>query len=148
MDLDISTARATDNRLSPWRLRLLRGAYLFVGLGLVVARWPLVPELHQAPRFEGTTVAMLTAMSVLALVGAWRPVRMLPILLFESLWKGLWLVVVALPAALGPGLDAGQSETLVNCLFVVPVLLVLPWGLVWDTYVRRPGERPHDHATA
>ena len=133
MDLSLSTARATGTHLSPWRLRLLRGAYLFVGLGNVVTRWPLLPELHQAPRFEGTTVAMLTAMSVLALVGAWRPVAMLPILVFESLWKVLWVVAVALPAALGPGLDPGQSETLVNSLFVVPVLLLVPWRFAWTT---------------
>ena len=146
MELDASTATATGTGLSPWRLRLLRAVYLFVGLGLVIARWPLLPELHQAPRFEGTTVAMLAAMSILALVGAWRPLPMLPILVFESLWKVLWLVVVALPAALGSGLDPGQSETLVNCLFVLPVLLVVPWSLVWNTYVRGPG-RPDGHVT-
>ena len=44
---------------------------------------------------EGTVVAMLVAMSVLALLGLRYPQRMLPILLFEVGWKLIWLGLVA-----------------------------------------------------
>ena len=62
------------------------------------------------------------------------------LLLFESLWKLIWLAVVALPLAASGDLSGEYAETLVNCLFVVPVLIAVPWGYVWRTYVREPGE--------
>ena len=40
---------------------------------------------------------ILLAMSVLAFLGLRYPVKMLPILLFESMWKLTWLAVIALP---------------------------------------------------
>ena len=46
---------------------------------------------------------MLTAMSVLALLGPRHPIRMLPVLLFEALWKLIWLSLVALAQVLGSG---------------------------------------------
>jgi hypothetical protein len=46
---------------------------------------------------EGVAACLLTAMALPALLGLRYPVRLLPILLFESLWKLIWLSVVALP---------------------------------------------------
>ncbi|HEY7042614.1 MAG TPA: hypothetical protein VH419_02995 [Nocardioidaceae bacterium] len=66
---------------------------------------------------------------------------MLPILIFESAWKLLWLSVVALPLAATDDLDPTTSEVVVNCSLVVVVMAVIPWRYVWDTYVRAPGDR-------
>ena len=78
---------------------------------------------------------MLTAMSLLALLGLRHPVRMLPVLLFEALWKVLWLSLVALPLALGDGLDTATTDVLVNCSLVVVIIAVVPWRHVWQRYV-------------
>lgn len=90
---------ATGASLSPRRVALLRAAYGFVGVGLVVTRWPQVADAHALPRYDGVVLVMLTAMSVLMLLGLRHPVRMLPVLVFESLWKLIWLATVALPLA-------------------------------------------------
>ena len=74
------------------------------------------------------------------LLGLRYPTRLLPMLVFESLWKLVWLGVVALPLAASSGLQGDYAETLVNCLFVVPFVLLFPWGSVWRTYVVSPGE--------
>ena len=140
MTTTVTTVGAAGASLSPRRVALLRAAYGFVGVGLVVGRWPRLLEASELSRYEGTTLAMLGGMSVLMLLGLRSPVRMLPMLVFESLWKLLWLGVVALPLALSGDLSGGYAETLVNCMFVVPVLLAVPWGYVWRTYISSPGE--------
>ena len=86
-------------------------------------------------------LCMLTALSLLALLGLRRPVAMLPVLLFESAWKLLWLGLVALPRAMAGDLDAATTELLVNCSLVVVVLVAVPWRHVWRAYVVAPGER-------
>jgi hypothetical protein len=124
----------TATRLTTRRLHLMRAGYLFMGLGLAVVKWPLLGGASTMPLYEGVTLATLTAMSVLALLGLRHPVRMLPVLLFEVLWKALWLSLVALPKALGDGLDAATTDVLVNCSLVVVIVAVVPWRYTWERY--------------
>jgi hypothetical protein len=82
-------------------------------------------------------------MSLLAFIGLRYPVRMLPVLLFESLWKLIWLSVVTLPVALAGEVDQTLSQIIFNCSFDVVILAVFPWGYVWQRYVMAPGDRWH-----
>jgi hypothetical protein len=131
----------TRPELSLLRLNLMRVGYAFMGIGLVVVKWPLLTDAHSMPLFEGVVTCLLVAMSVLALLGLRYPVKLLPVLLFESLWKVLWLGIVAVPAAVAGSIDEATREVLVNCSFVVVILAVTPWRYVWREYVRAPGER-------
>jgi hypothetical protein len=65
----------------------------------------------------------------------------MPVLLFESAWKLLWLGVVALPRALDGDLDSATTQVLTNCTFVVVILAVVPWAYVVRTYFQAPGDR-------
>jgi hypothetical protein len=120
--------------LSRTRLHLMRAGYLLMGVGLVLVKWPQLPEAHTLPLYEGVTLCLLTAMSLLAFLGLLHPVRLLPVLLFESAWKLLWLGLVALPRAASGDLDAATTDVLVNCSLVVLILAVVPWSYVWRTY--------------
>jgi hypothetical protein len=80
-------------------------------------------------------------MSLLAFLGLRYPVKLLPVLLFESAWKLLWLGLVALPMAVDGDLDAATSDTVFNCSLVVLILLVIPWRYVWRNYVRATGDQ-------
>lgn len=62
-----TTRLPVDVPLSSVRLAGLRGAYLLLGLGLAIAKWPLLPQGHTMPLYEGVTLCFLTALSVLAL---------------------------------------------------------------------------------
>ena len=84
---------------------------------------------------------LLTAMSLLAFLGLRYPVKLLPVLLFESAWKLLWLALVALPRAATGRLDAATTETVVSCSLVVVILAVIPWRYAWRAYVRATGDR-------
>ena len=127
--------------LSLTQLHLMRAGYLLMVGGLALKKWPLLPDARHMPLYEGVTLCLLVAMSLLALVGLRYPVRLLPLLLFESAWKLLWLGVVALPQAVDGELDRATSDIVFSCSFVVLILAVIPWGDVWRTYVRASGDR-------
>jgi hypothetical protein len=129
------------SELSLTRLRLLRAGYLLIGVGLALVKWPLLPNAASLPLYDGVTLCMLTAMSLLAILGLRYPVKLLPVLLFESAWKLLWLALVALPKATAGNLDPATTETLLDCSLVVVILAVTPWPYVWRNYVRATGER-------
>jgi hypothetical protein len=125
-----------------WRLHLLRVGYLVMGLGLAVVKWPVVIGYDRSmPLFEGVVAVILTAMSLLAFLGLRYPIRLLPILLFECLWKIIWLGVVALPAVAAGDVDAAMQEVIVNSLVVVIIFAVVPWRYVWQRYVVAKGDR-------
>jgi hypothetical protein len=114
------------------RMTLLRAAYLLVGGGLALVIGPKL--LDPGTGFtldEGAVNAMLVALSVLSLVGVMRPLQMLPILLFEILWKLIWLMHVAVPQLFAGQVRDGTPETLFACAFAIPVVLFVPWDHVW-----------------
>jgi hypothetical protein len=128
--------------LSLRRLNLMRVGYAVMGVGLAVVKWPLVIGYDSStPLFEGVVHILLTAMGLLAFLGLRYPVRLVPILLFECLWKLLWLAIVALPAALAGDVDDAMNEVIVSCSVVVIILAVTPWGYAWRHYVLARGDR-------
>ena len=126
--------------LSVTRLNVLRLGYAFMAVGLTLKKWPLMVDLADRPVYESVTITMLVAMSLLAWLGLRYPARLLPVLLFESAWKLLWLSAVALPLAVSGDLDSQTSEIAANCLLVFVVLAVTPWRYVWRSYVRAPAD--------
>jgi hypothetical protein len=125
-----------------WRLHAMRVGYAVMGVGLALVKWPLVINYDQSfPLYEGVVALLLTAMSFLAFLGLRYPVRLMPILIFEVLWKLIWVGVVALPAAATGSVDTAMWKVLVNCSLVVLILAVVPWGYVWRHYVVATGDR-------
>src|SRR5919199_1807355 len=113
-----------------------------MGGGLAPGKGPIVIGYGPSPPpFQGVVAVRLTAMSLLAFLGLRYPVRMLPILLFESLWKVIWLSVVALPAALAGTVDQAMSQVIFNCSFAVVILAVVPWRYVWQRFAVAKGDR-------
>ena len=124
-----------------WRLHAMRVGYAFMGIGLAVVKWPLVINYSQStPLFEGVVAVLLTAMSLLAFLGLRYPIRLLPILIFESLWKLIWLGVVALPAVAAGHVDQATSQLIISCSLVVIILAVVPWRYVAQHYVTAKGD--------
>ncbi len=129
--------------VSPVRLYLLRALFLLIGLGQGSITWSAILR-HTGPWqfWHGVGLSMLAALTVLALLGVRYPVRMLPLMIFELVWKLIWALTVYLPLWLGHRMDADTADNAFSILLgVVLVPLVLPWAYVWRNYVTAPGDR-------
>src|SRR5918997_76562 len=134
------------SEISTFRLYLLRAMYVFTVVGLAIEKLPAL--VHPATLSPGDSVilSVLGATALLAVVGIRYPLKMLPLLFFEFVWKAIWILVFGLPLLVSGGLDPnvsfGGTETLIACLVgVVLVPLVTPWGYVLKHYLKAPGDR-------
>ena len=133
------------SEVSTFRLYLLRAMYVFTVVGLAIEKLPAL--LHPATLSPGDSVilSVLGATALLAVVGIRYPIKMLPLLFFEFVWKAIWILVFGLPLLLSGGLDPnvsfGGTETLIACLVgIVLVPLAIPWGYAFNHYVKASGD--------
>jgi hypothetical protein len=133
------------SEVSTFRLYILRAMYVFTVVGLAIEKLPAL--LHPANLSPGDSVilSVLGATALLAVVGIRYPIKMLPLLFFEVVWKSIWMLVFGLPLLLSgrldPNVSFGGTETLIACLVgIVLVPLVMPWGYVLNQYVKAPGD--------
>ncbi|MGO1072452.1 hypothetical protein [Lysobacter sp. CA199] len=135
------------DEVSIWRLYVLRGMYLLLVVGLGITIWPgIVSPPPHLSHMGGVVRAVLGAIALLAVVGIRYPLKMLPLLLFELLWKCVWVLAFGVPLWLNRQLDAGTAETLNDCLFGIAVVAIaLPWGHVFRHYLKAPGDRWRAH---
>jgi hypothetical protein len=128
--------------LSVWRLYLLRAMYLLMAVGLGITIWPGILAPGDVSHMGSVVRSMLGALALIALWGLRYPVKMLPMLLFEFMWKIIWVVAFALGPWMNGRLDAARQETLFECLMgVVLVPIAVPWGHVFQQYLKAPGDR-------
>jgi hypothetical protein len=128
--------------VSTFRLYLLRGAYLLISVGMGSIIWPLMFNHGPWSVMHSVANSLLAALSLVAALGVRYPLQMLPLLLFELLWKTIWLVAIALPLWSAGRLDAEAMQTVTDCLVgIVLCPLVIPWPYVWANYVKKPGDR-------
>ena len=126
-----------------YRLYVLRAAYLVLGLLQGAKTWPAI--LHHARPWDfwhGVAMSFFGTLTLLSLLGVRYPVRMITLLIFEFVWKAIWIFAAWLPPWLGHTLDPDIGDSFAGIfsgLVVVP--LVLPWGYVWKHYVVAPADR-------
>ncbi len=128
------------NRLPTWRIVLLRLCYAVIAVGLGSF---LVPRLIDLPRdwssSQAVVTSFLTAMMLLCGLGVFRPIAMLPVMLFELVWKLVFMVRIALPLWLDGRLEAGFAQTFWECVPILLFVPIIPWGIVWRR--NGPGRR-------
>jgi hypothetical protein len=127
--------------VSLFRLYLLRAAYAVLAIGLGSAQLPLF--LHHDHWAEPTGVAhcFLLALAALAIVGVRYPLQMLPLLVYELLWKSIWLVGIALPLWLANQVDADTRKAFFQIGPVIVLIPILPWRYIFQNYIAKPGDR-------
>jgi hypothetical protein len=129
------------NPVSSLRLYLLRAVYLLITVAQGLNIWPLI--LHHEKAWEaneGVVICMMGALTALTAFGLRYPLHMLPLLLWEILWKTIWLIVVAMPLWLSGQMDEATAKTAFACGLVVIVYAAVPWGYVVSHYLTRSGD--------
>jgi hypothetical protein len=128
--------------VSLWRLHVLRAFYAIMAFGLATVVWPSIVSPPSDMSLPGTVVhALLGGVGVMALLGIRYPLRMLPLLIFELVWKLIWVAAYALPWWQSGQLSPAATENLFQCAFgIVLIPLVLPWRHVIHQYLRGPGD--------
>ena len=131
---------APGSEVSLVRLYVLRATYLLLVIGL---GGMIVPEVVSHPVISrGVIPSLLGAVWLLAFVGLKYPLRMLPLLMFEFMWKSLWAIAYGLPQWSAGQLPPTFAEDSFNIgLGVILMPLVIPWGYVWRQYIKQPSER-------
>ncbi|MCG3191430.1 MAG: hypothetical protein DIJKHBIC_00658 [Thermoanaerobaculia bacterium] len=119
-------------RLSTARIYILRATYLLIVAGLGVDIWPRLLLSPLSPGLaQGVVRSLLAAVTLMAAIGIWQPVKMLPLLLFELSWKSIWLAAVGLPVWFTGSMDPATWETFKACLLGLIIFPpVIPWRLV------------------
>jgi hypothetical protein len=103
--------------VSTFRLYVLRATYLLIFVGLGFDIWPaLIQHPITWTLWHGVGCSLLAAMSLLVVLGLRYPLQMLPLLLFETVWKAIWLIVIAYPLWSAHQIDAGTAETIKACV--------------------------------
>lgn len=128
--------------VSLFRLHTLRAAYLVMAAGLGVYVWPSV--IHHTNEFaaaQGIRFALLAGLGLTAALGLRYPVQMLPILLFELIWKAIYLIAFALPLWSAHQINAATAEDIKAVLMVIIFVPLVPWRYVLAHYVLKQGDR-------
>jgi hypothetical protein len=129
-----------ESEVSLARLYVLRAMYLLLVIGGGIQFLPQL--IGHDPTARGVIPSMLGAMWVLACFGLRYPLQMLPILLFELLWKTIWLIDYGLPQwRAGVHTIQFTEDFKAIAIFPVIVILVIPWGYVFRHYLKKPGAR-------
>ena len=132
--------------VSTLRLYVMRFVYLlnFVLLGLDV--WPALFR-HQGAwdPVKGVAFSFWAALSLLSGLGLRYPLKMVPLLLLQLVYKAVWLAAVALPMW-----SAVRSTDLTRAMVIGIVVDVLgiPWSYVLASYMKERGDRWREQAKA
>ncbi len=131
------------SEVSTLRLYLMRAMYLYIVVGLAIFELgPAILHPENLSRLDAVVLSMLGGFALLVALGIRYPIKMLPLLLFEFVWKSIWLLAFGLPLVLSGQLGPETTETLTGVLMgVVLVPLVMPWGYVLKHYFKVPGDR-------
>lgn len=86
---------------------------------------------------------LLAGLWLMSLLAIRHPLQMLPLFMFEFVWKTIWLLAFGLPQwLLGEPASPRLSQDLLDIgLAGIVFGLIIPWGYVWRHYVKQRSER-------
>jgi hypothetical protein len=131
----------TRDEVALWRLYALRIFFALIAVGQGSIQLPLFFHHPHWTLMSGVAHSFLLALALLSIVGIRYPLQMLPLLIYELLWKLIWLIGIALPLYLANQIDADTRASFFEIAPIVIVIPFIPWGCVLTKYVRTPGDR-------
>lgn len=120
-----------------YKIYLLRLLYVLMFLFLGKDAWTFI-FTHKGvwDPAEAMNFTVWASYSVLAFFGILRPLKMLPIVMLEILYKTIWLILVAYPLWMSNQLAGSPAEgmTFVFALVILPIL-AMPWKYFLRHYI-------------
>lgn len=117
-----------------WGLRLFYGLMFFM---VAPTAWKVLLT-HEGPwePLQAVAWSVWAAYPTMSFLGLFKPLKMLPIMLFMLFYKAIWLGVVAYPLWSTGQLTGSPVEEMAYTFagIALPFLLV-PWGYVVRTYM-------------
>jgi hypothetical protein len=121
----------------PINIYLLRLLYTLMFLFLNYDAWTHI--IHHTGTWDPANSAawfMWGSFGIIAVIGILRPLRMLPIMLFEIVYKVAWLIVIAWPLYQRNELTGSPTETMAhNFMLVILPIVAMPWRYFFRTYI-------------
>ena len=124
-----------------WRIHMLRMVYLLMAgvMGFFVWQQVLF-ETGPWPAPRVIAKSMLASVALLSVLGLRYPLQMLPLMLLETLWKTVAIMLIILPAWLAHRMTPELQVLFGECVGIVLVYLIMPWRYVWIRFFLHPGE--------
>ena len=121
----------------PIYIYLLRTIFLLIFLFVGYDSWSaLIQHEGEWNPMRAAALSMFAAYSLLSILGVFRPLKMLPIIIFVIVYKCIWLLFVAYPLWASGQLAGSPAEGMTKVFMWVPLAIVaVPWKYVLDTYV-------------
>lgn len=121
-----------------WRIYLMCGLFFLNFFGLAFDNWSAIffPN-EQQDTLSGVAISFWAAFSLLNLLGVRFPLKFVPILLLQLLYKSAWIIGTYLPAYTSNTLDDNLRSFLWVCVAgIVLNLFIIPWRYVYQEYIR------------
>ncbi len=123
--------------VKPINIYAMRSVYLLMVIFLGSDVWAHIFSYSEpwAPS-DAMDWSVWAAFSLFALLGLFKTVEMIPILLLEVVYKLIWLVLVAVPLWKVGDLNGATTDGMIFpfALVCLPIL-AMPWGYVFKRYI-------------
>ena len=122
--------------LSPIRVHLMRLGFVMVFVFVGNISLSSIVNHHGSwDPLAAAALCMWAAHSLLSLIGVFKPLRMLPLFLFEIVYKLLWLAIVAWPLWSTNQLAGSPADMTYAFLSVAVPIMFIPWRYVFRKFV-------------
>ena len=121
----------------PIKIYLLRLLFILMLVFLGKDSWTyILTNKNPWNPAEAMNWSIWASYSVLSVLGLIHPLKMLPIVMLEILYKTIWLILVAYPLWMADQLWGSPAEGMVFAFLLVPLpIIAMPWRYTFRKYV-------------
>lgn len=124
----------------PFQIYGLRTFYFLMAAFVGTDAWMrLITFTGEWDHVRAVAWCVWAAYPTMGVLGLFKPLKLLPIMIFMVFYKSLWLVFIAYPLWSNGTLIGSPAEGMARIFVWMPVAIaIIPWGYAWRTLVWSP----------